>query len=220
MRRITSVWVVCVVMLVFTGILGATAQEPDVLFYKGKKHGILTNPLEDLFKSNPQIKERLDDARFNRVEYVGSSANWRGYVAMWKINKRKLYLTGLELVDEHSVFKEVFPGQNKVFAEWYTGLIILPEGEMTNYVHMGYGSAFERYLVIRIKKGVVLKEKSFSGPEYQKFKKRQFDAYQKTAEYGRRVSSLRKKGHNQEFIDRFLSVYLIQYTAKMLIDEI
>ena len=36
-------------IIIISSLIMATAQAPDILYYKGKKHYIHTNPLEDLF---------------------------------------------------------------------------------------------------------------------------------------------------------------------------
>ena len=43
-------------------------------------------------------------------------------------------------------------------AEWYSGVLRIPKGEVLEYVHGGYGSKFERDLFITIEKGNVIKE--------------------------------------------------------------
>jgi hypothetical protein len=42
-----------------------------------------------------------------------------------------------------------------VFAHWFSGKVRLPQGELLNYVHMGFGSTYERDEFIRFNKGVV-----------------------------------------------------------------
>ena len=91
------------------------------------------------------------------------TACWRGYYGKWKIEDNKLYLTGLEgfISTPDNQYKEIdlnyfFPDQKKVFAEWFTGEIRIPMGEMIEYIHMGYHSKYERDLIIRIENGLVI----------------------------------------------------------------
>ena len=44
----------------------------------------------------------------------------------------------------------------------------LPAGGMVEYVHRGYGSKFERYLMINIEKGVVVGTRIIGSGEYEK----------------------------------------------------
>ena len=57
--------------------------------------------------------------------------------------------------DEVSV-ATIFPDYpDRVFAHWYSGTIRIPQGKLLNYVHMGYGSTYERDLFLEIEKGVI-----------------------------------------------------------------
>ena len=49
----------------------------------------------------------------------------------------------------------LFPGQNEVFAHWFTGVIKVPDGKLINYVHAGFASTYEEDLLITFKKGVL-----------------------------------------------------------------
>ena len=49
----------------------------------------------------------------------------------------------------------IFPNQKKVFAEWFTGEIKIPQGKMLHYEHMGYMSIFEKDLFLEFKKGIL-----------------------------------------------------------------
>ena len=58
--------------------------------------------------------------------------------------------------------KDLFPTQvqdGRVFATWFSGELRVPEGELLQYVHMGYGSVYERERFIQVKSGVVVSER-------------------------------------------------------------
>ena len=48
---------------------------------------------------------------------------------------------------------ETRPPEAPVFAEWYSGELRIPEGEMIQYVHGGYGTTYERDRLILIERG-------------------------------------------------------------------
>jgi hypothetical protein len=50
----------------------------------------------------------------------------------------------------------LFPGQDKVFAEWFTGEIRIPQGKMLEYVHMGYQSLYEKDVYLEFKSGMLV----------------------------------------------------------------
>lgn len=116
-----------------------TAQFREILLYKGERLGMAENPLR------PYLDSRID------IEFVSNStACWRGYVGRWEVIDDKLYLVNLSanLGDEKVGIDYLFPGQTKVFADWYSGEIRIPTGKMQEYVHMGYASIFEKDLFL------------------------------------------------------------------------
>lgn len=134
-----------------------TAQAGEVLLYKGKKNWMTSEPLNDY----------LDNIA--NIEFVSpSTACWRGYFGEWKIAYKKLYLTHLEAYLEG--YEEVdinylFPDQKNVFAHWFSGEIKIPQGEMIQYIHMGYESIYERELVLTFKDGILTDEKVIDNSE-------------------------------------------------------
>ncbi len=44
---------------------------------------------------------------------------------------------------------------DRVFAHWYSGTIRIPQGKMLEYVRMGYGSIYERDILLEMEKGVI-----------------------------------------------------------------
>jgi hypothetical protein len=127
-----------------------TAQVPETLLIDGEKHALFTEPLEAYFK---ELGSRPDFQ-------APHTACWRGYVGQWELNDNKLYLRRLSggLTDGKTVtLKSIFPkGPYPVFARWFTGVLIVPQGEMLEYIHMGYASIYEDELRLKIKRGVLV----------------------------------------------------------------
>lgn len=88
------------------------------------------------------------------------TALWRGYVGRWEIIEDRLYLIGLDgrLEDgTAATLATIFPNfPDRVFAHWYSGTIRLPQGKQLEYVHMGFGSTFERDVFLDVEQGVVV----------------------------------------------------------------
>ena len=126
-----------------------TAQVPDLLLLDGERLALFTNPLEQYFA----MGGRKPGLRWS------STANWRCYVATWEVVNDRLYLIDIEgdlENGEPASLAAVFPGYaDRVFAHWYNGELRIPQGERTNYVHMGYHSTFERDLLITVVRGVL-----------------------------------------------------------------
>lgn len=127
-----------------------TAQAGERLFYKGEETWMAAEPL------NQYLQNRND------IKFISpSTACWRGYFGQWEIKDNKLYLIGLEAYLEG--YREVdlsylFPRQKQVIADWFSGKIRVPQGEMLDYVHMGYASLYERDLILEIKNGELVNE--------------------------------------------------------------
>lgn len=136
----------------------ATAQIPDRLIYEGKTVGIYSEPLEQYFnKDHPKPIEWMQ---------AMCSALWRGYLATWEIKDDKLYLIrvvkdGCSSDAPAYPLSNLFPGKKgPIFADWYTGTLVVPQGERLKYVHMGYQSVYEKELHIAIKDGNVVGTKT------------------------------------------------------------
>ena len=83
----------------------------------------------------------------------------RGYIGEWEIVEDKLFLIGLEghpEENERFTMDFLFPNQQKVFAEWFSGEIKIPQGKLLHYEHLGYASIFERDLFMEFNKGVLV----------------------------------------------------------------
>ena len=49
----------------------------------------------------------------------------------------------------------LFPGQQEVFASWFTGTIRIPQGKQINNIHAGYMSVYEEDLFLEFEAGVL-----------------------------------------------------------------
>jgi len=147
-------------LLIFTSSILATSQDADKIVYNGVEHDLYSNPLEDYYKADA---DRRPGFMIGPLSF--SSANWRGYIANWEIAGGKLYLTKIDSwlckggtkESCHQVsLSELFPGKvsnSKVLADWFSGELRVPVGKLLQYVHMGYGSTFERDLIFKVNKG-------------------------------------------------------------------
>jgi hypothetical protein len=128
-----------------------TAQYREELTYKGEVYSMATEPLYSYLKDKENIKF-----------VVTTTACWRGYIGKWIIYDQKLYLVGL---DAHVKGRKrirldyLFPNEERVFAEWFSGEIRIPHGEILRYVHQGYGSLFEKELFLIFKNGILIGER-------------------------------------------------------------
>ncbi|MCL7404903.1 hypothetical protein MWN63_02770 [Paradonghicola geojensis] len=142
-----------------------TVQATEVLKYGKLNRSMQSEPLEAYFKlvgHRPQFG-------------FMATNNWRGYIGDWEIKDKKLYLTRLNqmglrktdtgvlpcLVPNNVTLPEIFPGTTgPVFADWYTGQLRCPEGDVIDYHRGPFGALYERYLVLSVERGVVVSEET------------------------------------------------------------
>ena len=192
MRRITLALLTLLCTLT-CGIAFATAQMSDTIILDGKELPLNTNPLTPYLE---ELKWKIPE------EAVISSANWRGHVATWEIAEERLILKDVTIripsgnngAAKKSILRDIFPSENVVVATWYTGALIIPDGEMTEYVHMGYGSMYSHYQVARITKGNVTELLSMTGKEFSAYKDKKFRDFIGTDEYKKARAELLKDG--------------------------
>jgi hypothetical protein len=200
----------------------ATAQHPDYIIYKGKEYSMHSNPMEEYFEKYPDKRPKGG---------IMSTGLWRGYIATFEVADGQVFLKDIQIqvwdsaakkaaydIKLVSVLKNVFPDQTTIKVDWLSGLLVIPHGEMIHYVHMGYGSTFEHYILLEVEKGDLKKEKNFGYKEYEKFRNRQFEAFKKTDEYKKLKEKLKKEGDSDKFIDGFLKGYIVNYTSRFLVD--
>jgi hypothetical protein len=128
-----------------------TAQFGETLEYNGVNYYLATEPLE------PYLEKH------NIKFYAWCTACWRGYTSKWSIEDGMLYLTDLhgfistddngELINKSVGMDYLFPGQDKVLADWFSGVLRLPHGEIIRYIHQGYDSIYEKELLLKIVNG-------------------------------------------------------------------
>ncbi len=149
---------------------GATAQIGETIIIDGKPENMNAEPL------NPYLNQPENFEQFKQYAQPGGcTALWRAYVGEWEIKERKLYLNKLETgscsSEDRKKFPldKLFPDQPQpILAKWYSGLLVMPRGKLLQYVHMGYESRFEKYLIINIQAGVIVKQETLTDKQFQK----------------------------------------------------
>jgi len=196
--------------------ISATAQIPDIVYYNGNKYDLLCNPLERYFNSHP-------DKRPATVS--SSTALERGYRATFEIQDGTLHLKDIQIIqspmnDENrwkSVMSEIFPDSELKKINWFTGLLRIPVGKLKKQINMGYESVYEKYLLLEVKGGKLLKEKQLADKDYKKFKEKQLYAFKKAKEYNELISFLKKSNPSiaNDEIDTILTKNILDYSPKI-----
>ena len=127
-----------------------TTQAGDILSYNGEKTTIATEPLKSYL-----------DTRSDVGFISKSTALVRGYIGTWEIKNNQLYLILLLGFVENNKkvdLSYLFPNKTEVFADWFSGDIRIPEGELLNKINLGYASIFEKDRILSFKEGILISE--------------------------------------------------------------
>jgi hypothetical protein len=194
----------------------ATAQYPDKITYEGNEYGLHTNPMEPYFEKHPDKKPKGG---------VRSSALWRGYVATFEFRTNSLFLKDIEIeiwkdgqkgTSWKSAKSEVVPEDNDLLVDWFTGILVLPQGDLVNYVHMGYESRYSNYILLEVKSGIITDKRNFDCKQYEQFRNHQFEAFKKTEHYRDIIKERNEKGYDSSKHDEVLHRFILKYTTEFL----
>ena len=190
----------------------ATAQYPDKIIYNGIEYDLFVNPLEAYLSINPDKRPRSN---------LISSALWRGYIATFEIVNSELYLKDIKIstgdmqkTEWVSVLPEFLDGQPNLKIDWFSGLLVIPHGKLINYVHMGYASTYENYLLLEMENGNFIRENKMHYIEYVRYRERQYEAFKKTQEYLNLLKEIDAETPNE--LDYFIKIYESDYTTIIL----
>lgn len=134
-----------------------TAQVSEMIYYNGSVSSMYAEPLENYLKTHG-----MDRSTFT----VTSSACWRGYRGAWKLKDDMLFLVnfkgniGYNDQDEmlHVGLDYLFPHQTEVFADWFSGTVRIPQGELLEYIHLPYASVYETEILLTFENGRLITE--------------------------------------------------------------
>ena len=130
-----------------------TAQAHELLIIEGTETSMaFCPPIPD---DHPDIQKlSRDDARQQEDMpfLVFSTACWRRYIGTWELKDGKFYLNDIK-----GIYK--LTTDQPIFADWVTAVLRIPDGELLQYVHMGFGSVYEFENHIKIENGIVVEER-------------------------------------------------------------
>jgi hypothetical protein len=122
-----------------------TAQIPEELILEGERTTMACCP--ELPEGHPRLVARDPGAATDPV--LTSTACWPGYQATWEIRAGRFYLVAVR-------GRYALQGEGPLFADWYSGVLRVPRGEVLHYVHMGFETVYEQELYIKVEQGVVV----------------------------------------------------------------
>ena len=124
-----------------------TAQASEKIIIDDEEYKLLAEPLESYLEKR---KLKFD---------VRNTACWRGYIGTWELKDNELYLTGFygKIKGKEVDLNFLFPDASSVKADWFTGLLRIPVGDMIQYVHGGFDSVYSDEMYIEMKHGKAVK---------------------------------------------------------------
>mgnify|MGYP003571379805 CR=1 FL=1 len=175
--------------------LFATAQFPDRLILNNEEKPLCANPLNAFFKKTENSEKY--NALLSKYDVVTCTACWRGYIATFEIIDSALYVADLTIkivveptdkqksfqTKDISIFQELFGSDKPFLCDFYSGMLIVPQGKMVKYVHGGYLSEYEKYILIKITDGKVINKGEYSLQEYKDKKDKAFELFYKSNKY-------------------------------------
>jgi hypothetical protein len=142
-----------------------TLQSADSLIYTDVTYYIYSEPLSSY----------LEKVELPYPLVAPNTACWRGYTATYVIQNDKLFLTKWQgwIRDYMKVGMDyLFPGDSVVFADWFTGKIILKDlGEVIG--DSDFGDIYEGRLMLQFEQGILVREYEvwYTPAEIKKIKK-------------------------------------------------
>ncbi|MFN7261712.1 MAG: hypothetical protein ACK5TU_17585 [Cyclobacteriaceae bacterium] len=158
------------IFTLWTRICLATGQSGELVIYKGDTLTMLSEPLE-IYLRNNEPRQRFHPF----LENGCSTALWRGYVGLWRIQNGKLLLVDVYVCGDRtqSIKRMIFKNQNgEIPADWFTGDLFIERGKMIKYNHSGYDRYFETEVVANVNEGNIETEKEYKNgvrPDDQRF---------------------------------------------------
>lgn len=151
--------------------LFATAQFPEILILEGKEEEMVSTPLDEYFKAQPQARPHI-------IKGMTSTALFRGYRGTWEIKNGDLLLKS---VQRHGLIREgqesrsamvevplksLFPTEDgPVKATWFSGVLALRRGELLQ-TFMGLGSIYSQTTYLTIKDGKLIARHEIDNETY------------------------------------------------------
>jgi hypothetical protein len=149
-------------------VVYATAQLPDYLIYGEGKYALATNPMEAYFEKFPKKRPRPI-----------MTALWRGYAATFEIMQNELWVVNIDAFGPGNITDQCLDGKDRIKVDWFSGVLVMPHGELLHYVHLGYESIYEYYKLIEIERGNFVRELNLNYEEYVKYKTARSSGYER-----------------------------------------
>lgn len=175
--------------------LYATGQASELIIYEGDTLELLSLPLESYLGSH---QERAD--KFPYLEMC-TTALWRGYIGLWKIEGSKLMLIDVYKCGERndSLMPKLFGKESPIEATWFTGQLAVQHGEEIRYRHNAFDRVYEEETILTIEEAAVVASKHYVNGYRPDDTGIEFDVDVIVAEFHRRINWHELTGLSKEY---------------------
>ena len=137
------------------GYVGSWKIEKGQLFLTGLKGSAIIYDKEKYLDEFNAQKQQMKSGLITSKEYQKIIADL----------KKRMHSEGKKI--ELSV-AALFPGKKKIFADWYSGTLRIPQGEILDRHPMGHFSTYERDLILEFKEGYHISSRRVSNSRVDK----------------------------------------------------
>lgn len=151
-------FIVCTVLTISLELSYATGQKAELIIYEGDTLQLLSLPLEDYLG---EYEDRIE--KYPMLKMTCSTALWRSYQCLWKIENNQLFLIDVYLCadKERSIFAQLFDFESPIKASWFSGDLFIQHGRMIKYHHSGFQQYFEEETKVAIDQGNAIRQQRF-----------------------------------------------------------
>ncbi|MEM1323607.1 MAG: hypothetical protein AAGG75_25320 [Bacteroidota bacterium] len=166
MRTLTKTYYVqlFLISLLFAPFMAySTPQFAEKLIIKGDTLDMYSLPLEEYFQQDESKRTASDF--FNRTCHTGLL---RGYIGIWEIKGEKLYLNSIQGCGhlEEQLLHVLFGNNLKsVPAEWFTGTLNIPNGEVIYNGQVGFNTYHKKHFFFEVSHGTILGKREYINGE-------------------------------------------------------
>lgn len=225
MKRVCAVLLGLALVLSASG-LRASAFAAERIEVDGEVYPLLSQPLEPWLDRHPRIRRALEQPEPDVLMVCGG--DMRGYRGFYAIDGGRLWvrfvrrqLCQWQDPANANMVPVWFGGRETALATWFSGILVVPVGELTQYVHMGYGSLYAEYRLFRVERGRVTDEARMDEAQYMRYRDAQFAEWKKTRDYRRQYAELftpeRAGRRTPEEAEGFLYTIDVGYTTRYML---
>ena len=174
MKKISLILLLCII----SNFIYSTPQKPDKIIYEGIEYSLRIYLFEEYFNNYPDKRPK--------TEYSFTNLH-RGYFATYEIEDNKIILKDIQIylfnkendysLKSKSVIKDIFPNNEKIVIDWFSGILELPCPRESKFKFFNKKKKTKYYLLIKVKDGLIQKEKKMIYKEYLTMKKGRFQNF-------------------------------------------